>query len=268
MARRNINAAGRKLVEDFEGCVLYVYDDLVPGRGGIYPEWTGTKPRGTLTIGFGHTNAGKHPLKIAKGLRITRDQAEQMLDVDLDRDEDTVARLVKVRLTDNQFAALVSFQYNTGALAKTSFLPLLNAGDYEAVPVGLRKYVMSKGKRLRGLVRRREAEVSLWLRGAPAIPRGECAPTATVIPDTPVDEVPLKKSGVIKGSVMAAISGTGLGFANGVEVVDQVQSGWDRISAGSVLGVVAGLLIVLGTGWSIYSRWDAAGRPKPWGTSE
>ena len=52
MARRNTNAAGLSLIKSFESYVPYVYDDLVAGKGGKYPEWTGWKPKGTLTIGF------------------------------------------------------------------------------------------------------------------------------------------------------------------------------------------------------------------------
>lgn len=48
-----------------------VYDDLRPAVKGKYKEWAGERVRGTLTIGYGHTNAAKHPLKIKKGLRIT-----------------------------------------------------------------------------------------------------------------------------------------------------------------------------------------------------
>jgi len=42
-----------------------------------------------------------------------------------------VRSLVKVPLTQNQFDALVSFQYNTGGLAGSTLLRKLNAGDYQ-----------------------------------------------------------------------------------------------------------------------------------------
>ena len=161
-ARANINAAGLKLIKSWESFVAYPYDDLLPPVKGVYREWTGGPVKGTLTIGYGHTDAAKHPLKIKPGLRITEAEACEILDVDLDECEDAVARLVKVPLTPNQRAALVSFQFNTGALASSTLLKKLNAGDYKAVPEQLLRWVNSKGQRLQGLVNRRNAEIALW----------------------------------------------------------------------------------------------------------
>lgn len=161
-----LGKAGLDLIKDFESLVLYVYDDLVPMRKingkRQYPEWDGSKPKGTLTIGYGHTNAAAFPLKISQGLRITPQKALEVLSGDLGPCVADVNKLVKVELTQNQFDALVSFQFNSNALKKASFLTQLNKGQLEAVPPGLMKFVMSKGKKLRGLVRRRTAEVALW----------------------------------------------------------------------------------------------------------
>src|SRR5271166_2020952 len=74
---------GRKFIEGFETCVLYVYDDARPPINGVYREWNGDPVKGTLTIGYGHTDAAKHPLKIVQGLRITKEQADEIEAVDL-----------------------------------------------------------------------------------------------------------------------------------------------------------------------------------------
>lgn len=161
-ARRNINAAGLKLIKSWESFVAYPYDDLLPPVKGVYREWTGGPVTGTLTIGYGHTDAAKHPLKVKAGLRITEVEACEILDVDLDECEDAVARLVKVPLTDNQFSALVSFQFNTGSLASSTLLKKLNAGDYRAVPEQLLRWVHAKGRYVEGLKNRRNAEIALW----------------------------------------------------------------------------------------------------------
>src|SRR5690606_433369 len=80
-----------------------------------------------------------------------------------------VERLVKVPLTDNQFAALVSFDFNTGKLHSSTLLKKLNKGDYDAVPAELMKWVNvwinGKFKKSQGLVNRRSAEVGLWVKG-------------------------------------------------------------------------------------------------------
>lgn len=276
VARRNINAAGRRLIESYETFVPYVYDDQVPGKGGVYPEWTGWQPKGTLTIGYGHTNDAKHPLKIKRGLRITKAQASDILDVDLDDCEDRVARAVKVPLNGNQYSALTSFDFNTGAIFSASFVKDLNRGDYAAVVPGLMQYVKATDQRtkkkvtLRGLVRRRQAEADLWntpiADAAPKVvafqPTAD-EPRGNVIPAAPAQDVPLSKSPVAKGSATAGVAGAGIAADSAIEIIDQVQSGADRISAGTVLGLIAGLIIFAGCAWALYSRWETAGKPVP-----
>ncbi|WP_322994031.1 glycoside hydrolase family protein [Castellaniella sp.] len=167
---RKINVAGLALIKSYEGFVPFVYDDLRPVKGTNhgYREWDGSAPKGTLTIGYGHTNAASHPLKISQGLRVTEAEALEILAVDLDECEGRVSRAVKVPLNDNQFGALVSFDYNTGAITRASFVKRLNTGNYDAVPAGLALYVKAKGQTLRGLVRRRQAEADLWVKPAGA----------------------------------------------------------------------------------------------------
>lgn len=156
---RRINAAGLALVKQWEGRKLLAYYD-----GG-----------GVLTIGYGST--GKH---VKPGMRISEAQAERLLMDDLDRFERRVASLVKVPLNDNQFAALVSFDFNTGAIHKSTLLKKLNKGDYAAVPSELMKWVNDNGKRIQGLVNRRKAEGALWRS------RATSAPVPTPKPSAPV----------------------------------------------------------------------------------
>lgn len=262
MAHRNINAAGLALIKSFETFVGYVYDDLKPGKGGKYPEWTGWKPVGTLTIGYGHTDDAAHPLKIAKGVRITEAQASEILATDLDECEDRVSRAVKVRLTDNQFAALVSFDFNTGAIFKASFVKALNRGDFAAVPKGLMLYVKSKGQTLRGLVRRRQAEVDLW--SAAEVDAETPEPAGNVIPEAPVEDEPLRQSGVMQGSAAAGGGGAAILLDSASELASQLDTADGHISAGSVIGTVVGLLIIAGALYAIYSRMRAAGKLPAW----
>lgn len=152
---RRINAAGLALVKNWEGRKLLAYYD-----GG-----------GVLTIGYGST--GKH---VKPGMRISEEQAERLLMDDLDRFEKRVASLVKVPLNDNQFAALVSFDFNTGAIHKSTLLKKLNKGDYAAVPSELMKWVNDNGKRVQGLVNRRKAEVALWHTKAASAPQPKPQP--------------------------------------------------------------------------------------------
>jgi lysozyme len=146
---RRINAAGLSLVKQWEALRTAAYRDAV----------------GVWTIGYGHTNAAGGPV-VTAGMKITAEEADIILQSDLSKFEVRVDRLVKVALTDNQFAALVSFDFNTGALDKSTLLKKLNKGDYNAVPVELMKWVNAGGKKLNGLVNRRSAEAGLWAKGA------------------------------------------------------------------------------------------------------
>lgn len=113
---------------------------------------------GILTIGYGHTSGVK------MGMRITEEEAEILLEADLGAAEMAVGRLVQVSLTDNQFAALVSFVFNLGSgrLASSTLLRKLNAGDYEGAAGQFGKWVFGGGRKLPGLITRRESERQLY----------------------------------------------------------------------------------------------------------
>ena len=108
------SASGIKLIEGFEGLMLTAYQD----RAGIW------------TIGWGSTRyANGKPVKKGDKL-VNKACADDLFKVTLKEFENDVNRLVTVPLNQNQFDALVSFHYNTGALAVSTLLKKLNAGDY------------------------------------------------------------------------------------------------------------------------------------------
>src|ERR1700758_619687 len=100
--------AGLTLITKFEGLFLKAYDDEDD-----HIVSAGERVFGTLTIGYGHTSAAGPP-RVYVGQEITEPQAEAILEADLRSVELEVEHLVKVPLSQNQFDALVSFQYNTG----------------------------------------------------------------------------------------------------------------------------------------------------------
>jgi len=139
---RKINDAGINLIKGFEELKLKAYKC----------------PAGVWTIGYGHTS------DVQQGDVITEEQALEMFEDDLQDFSRAVEKLVKVPLTDNQFAALVSLCFNIGVenFRKSTLLEMLNAGNYAAVPTQLMRWVYSKRLKLAGLVRRRSAEGKLW----------------------------------------------------------------------------------------------------------
>ncbi len=76
---------------------------------------------------------------------------------------------VRVPLGENQAAALASLAFNVGAkLRGSTLVSRLNCGDVQGAADQFRKWIFSRGVKLPGLVRRREAERALFLSGAAA----------------------------------------------------------------------------------------------------
>lgn len=152
---------GRKLIEDFEGCILSAYDDANDKI--VRP---GNRPRGVLTIGYGHTNPAGPP-RVYVGMTIDKMTADKILAADLASVELEVDHLITATLSQRQFDALVSFHFNTGALGKRtcSVRKFMNAGNPEAAGKSLLLYNKAGGRTLQGLVRRRKAELKLFTTG-------------------------------------------------------------------------------------------------------
>ena len=170
-------------------------------------QWEGLKTKaykdsgGVWTIGYGHTATAGEP-KPRAGMVITAAEAENILLKDLTQYEAAVESLVKVELNDNQFAALVSFVYNIplAKFKKSTLLKKLNAGNYDAVPNELMKWINVDHKKNQGLVNRRRAEGYLWMEGA-------FVTSKDVVPE-PKKENPLFNMKMV-GQVAGAASGFG-----------------------------------------------------------
>jgi len=152
--------AGCEFIKSFEGLFLQAYDDF--NDRVVKP---GDHVYGTLTIGYGHTSAAGPP-KVYIGQTIEHSEADAILASDLAAVEIEVAHLVKMPLNQNQFDALVSFQFNTGWLAHPhcSLLTALNGGNYQLADEDFMLYDRASGKILVGLSRRRAREKELFHR--------------------------------------------------------------------------------------------------------
>jgi lysozyme len=152
------SANGRKLIEGFEGLFLQAYDDA-----NDHIVQPGQPVHGTLTIGYGHTSAAGPP-RVYVGMVITEADADAILSADLASVELEVSHLVTAPLNQNQFDALVSFQYNTGWLShrNCSLLNAVNAQNRATTDADWMLYDRAQGKVLTGLVRRRAAERTLF----------------------------------------------------------------------------------------------------------
>lgn len=137
-----VSQTGLGLIKKHEGLRLSAYQDI----GGIW------------TIGYGHTKTA------APGKKITQAQAEALLKSDLKSAESDVLKLVKVPLKQNEFDALVSLVFNIGGtlFSTSTILRLLNQGNKSAAVNEFGKWVNVKGKRVQGLVNRRNDEAELF----------------------------------------------------------------------------------------------------------
>lgn len=121
-------------------------------------------PNDVPTIGWGHTKG------VRMGDVITKAQAQKFFEEDVAWAVEAVNKRVKVPLNQNQFDALVSWTFNVGAgaMASSTLVRKLNAGNYEAVRTELPRWNKQKGKTLRGLTKRRAEEVELFFSEQPA----------------------------------------------------------------------------------------------------
>ncbi|EMU6896033.1 lysozyme [Serratia bockelmannii] len=144
----NISKRGIELIKQFEGLELRAYQDSV----------------GVWTIGYGWTQPvdGK---KIVRGMVIDQVTADRLLKCGVVQFEQSVNQLVKVKITQGQFDALVSFTYNLGlrSLSTSTLLQKLNAGDKQGAANEFGRWVNAGGVKLKGLVTRRAAERELFL---------------------------------------------------------------------------------------------------------
>ncbi len=139
----SINEAGLRILELCEGLRLKAYQC----------------PAGKWTIGYGHTGPDVLPDSM-----ITEKHAEELLVDDVAEAKDAVNRLVKVRISHNQFSALVCFVYNVGEgnFKASTLLRMLNLGQYKAAADQFMRWTKAGGKELPGLVSRRRAEKALF----------------------------------------------------------------------------------------------------------
>ena len=183
------------LVKEFEGLELEAYYD----------------PVGVLTIGYGYTNKAGFGPGVKEGDVWTEAKAEEMLALGLEKFGHTILPMMTRKPTPNQYGAMLSLAYNigTGAFSKSTCLKRFNAGDIEGAAEALQWFNKAGGKKLRGLVRRREAEAKLMLSD---INRWPVEPV-TVRPDA---EKTASKSTTIQATVATGVAGaTGVGTAVG-----------------------------------------------------
>lgn len=134
---------GLDLIKKFEGLVLRAYQDQV----------------GVWTIGYGNTylpdgskvDANTPPITLAEAEAMLRNSIAKVYEVQ-------VRKEIKVPLTQNQYDACVSFCYNLGSMRDVG-VAINNRTITRDIWL---KYVYAKGKKLDGLIKRRNLEADLY----------------------------------------------------------------------------------------------------------
>jgi lysozyme len=137
-------------IKKMEGLALSAYKDIA----------------GIVTIGYGHVLKAGESFSV-----ISESKADELLAMDAASADRAVAARVKVPLSDNQRAALVSLVFNIGEgnFAGSTLLRALNSGDYQAAANQFRVWNKARNPtsgRLEistGLMNRREQERTLFL---------------------------------------------------------------------------------------------------------
>lgn len=134
---------GKALIQSFENCKLYAYQDQ----------------RGVWTIAWGHT------LGVVPYLTCTQAEADAWFVQDTQTAVNAVNRTAQVLLSQEQFDALASFTFNVGqgSEAHSTLLADVNSGNMAAAAAQFEQWNHVNGQVDAGLTRRRTAERDLFL---------------------------------------------------------------------------------------------------------
>lgn len=176
--RKRMSEAGLARIREHEAFMPKAYDDGA----------------GNSTIGYGHmVLAGED---FSGG--ITEAEAIKLFEKDVERVVNGSLDKIQVELTQNQIDAIGSFIFNVGPGAfEKGPLPHINARRHERATTRILRYVtgrdMRTGERrvLRGLLKRRRAEVALYKNPRPLeyLRRAVTRPAAWIIPTVRPSEV-------------------------------------------------------------------------------
>lgn len=145
-SRLILSPAGAELIGAFEGFRSTVY----------------LCPAGFATIGYGHRLLPTEDIH-----RVTEGEALDLLMQDAMREAAPVGRALRVPLAQHQMDALISLAFNCGggAIARSTLVKLLNAGEAQEAAQEFGKWNKAGGRESRGLTLRRAAEQRLFATG-------------------------------------------------------------------------------------------------------
>lgn len=145
------NSATVNLVAEFEGFRANIYKD----------------PVGLPTVGYGHLCKKSGCSEVKYKIPLSKSDGKKLLADDMGVFEKCITDMLnsKAKLNLNQYGALVSWSFNVGcgAAKSSTLVKRLNRGENAntVLAAELPKWSYAGGRKLAGLVRRRNAEVAL-----------------------------------------------------------------------------------------------------------
>ena len=169
MQLMKISSKGIQLMHHFEGCKNRPY--LCPahvwtiGRGSVLYQEQIRLPVVRVN-GYTGMIRKEYPLKPEHNRVWTKDEINQLFQRDVANFERGVLRLVPTVVgRQGCFDALVSFAFNAGLgnLQKSQIRMRANRKEWEGAAEAFRQWTKGGGRILPGLVKRREAEIALFM---------------------------------------------------------------------------------------------------------
>lgn len=154
----DIDQAGLDFISRWEGCILHVYRDIA----------------GLKTVGIGHLVTKDEDRLFPDGMKISREQAIELLHKDVQKCVRAIRANIKQPLNQNQFNALCSFAFNcgTGVTQNSGVARAINAGNFSAVRPALLEWCKAKINGVfqvnAGLLARRRSSADLFEKPAAA----------------------------------------------------------------------------------------------------
>ena len=145
-----MNKIALALIKRFEGCRLKPY----------------LCPAGIATIGYGSTRYPNGRRVTMQDESISEEKAEVFLYYIVTRIAYSIFKLCPILLTEDKGkqASIIDFVYNlgTGNLKASTLRRRINEGNWDEAAHELRKWVYGGGRRLRGLIIRRNVEARFF----------------------------------------------------------------------------------------------------------
>lgn len=145
-----LDSNGYKLIQGFEGLELNAYKDSA----------------GIPTIGYGNITYIDGS-RVKMGDKITQEKADEIFKYYADKFANQVDAVVTATVNQNQFNAMVSLAYNIGigAFSKSTLLKKVNSNSCDtSIKTEFMKWVNAGGKKIQGLVNRREKEAQVYFK--------------------------------------------------------------------------------------------------------